>query len=124
MDHLLQYYASFSPEQTISKRGDVILHLASIIDINVLEVTLFSAFTLLMLFIGLNSCFNLKDIEIVTTNKLLLILTKCFMNTSTGLMHLAKKQYCFFVFNKVFVCLDQVFINLSYTIMFYVNKLT
>lgn len=58
----------------------------------------------------------------MTTNKFLLRLTKYSVDISIGLIHLAKRHYRFFVVNKIFIVLAQIFINLSGAIMIFINN--
>jgi hypothetical protein len=97
------------------------LHTDIIINTRTLEMSLLMLFIFFLFHVSLGS--YIYNIEPMTTNKFLIVLTKYFMNISVNLMQLAKKHYRFFVVNKIFVYLAQIFINLSYTIMIFVNKL-
>lgn len=78
-------------------------------------------FAFLHSFISSNS-YHLNAIELIITDKFLLRLTNYSVNISIDLMHLAKRHYRFFVVNKTFIVLAQIFINLSGAIMNFINN--
>lgn len=79
-------------------------------------------FTFLHSFISSSLYHHLNAIELMITNKFLLRLTNYSVNISIGLMHLAKRHYRFFMLNKIFIVLAQIFINLSGAIMNFINN--
>jgi hypothetical protein len=79
-------------------------------------------FSLLLSFISSSSYHHLNAIELLTTDKFLLRLTKYSINISITLIHLAKRHYRFFIVNKILIVLAQTFINVSGTIMLCLNN--
>lgn len=89
---------------------------------NFLEMNLFIViFSFLLSFIGSSLYHHLNAIKLITTDKLLLGLTKYSVSISAGLIHLAKRHYRFFVVNKIFIVLAQIFIYLSGVIIILIN---
>lgn len=90
---------------------------------NCLEIGLvIMIFSLLLSFISSSSYYHLNAIELLTTDKFLLRLTKFSINISITLIHLAKRHYRFFIVNKILIVLAQTFISVSSTIMLYLNN--